>query len=90
MFGEIGDHAGNERKAIHEDVKGFAIVAKDIDKGIFTRSAKQVKRIHIKKQMRNIRVNKPVSDEAVVLIFLCYGGGVEDQVVHDFVRLKCK
>lgn len=40
--------------------------------------------------MRNICVNKPIGDEPVILIFLCNGAGIKDQVVHNFMRSKCK
>ena len=90
MFGKIRDHAGDERKSIHQDIKGFSIVAKDVDKRILTGSAKQVKSVHIKKQMRKIRMNKSIRDKPVILVFLCNRGRVEDQVVHNFMRLKRK
>lgn len=35
-------------------------------------------------------MNKTVCDEPVILIFLCNGARIKDQIIHNFMRAKCK
>lgn len=35
-------------------------------------------------------MDKSVTDEPVILIFLCNGAWIKDQIVHNFMRSECK
>ena len=76
--------AKEKRQDIHKKVQQPAFCFKNTYEICLYTTAKEIKRIHVKGQMHEIRMYQPAGKKAVPLPVMRNGRGIKDQVIQYF------